>query len=87
MEASYPSEEEGLGFDILEFEDFEELQIQSLQLLVLDLDDSLEDGRVVLGVGVDESLHLSVQVLLVHLLLDLHHLLEDRKDVGLGVPN
>jgi hypothetical protein len=51
----------------------------------LDLDDTLEDGRAVLGVGIDQPLDVAIEALLEHLFLNLHDLLEDSVDVCLSV--
>jgi hypothetical protein len=53
--------------------------------MVLYLDDALEDGRVVLGVGVDQSLDIAVEILLEHFFLYIHDALEDKVDVGFCV--
>ena len=52
--------------------------------MVHQVDDPEEDG-VVLGVGVDQPFHLVVEVLLEHLLLDVHDPVEHNKDVCFGV--
>jgi hypothetical protein len=51
----------------------------------LDLDDALEDGRAVLGVGIDQPLDVAIETLLEHLFLNLHDLLEDSVYVCLCV--
>lgn len=53
--------------------------------MVLQVDDPLQDGRVILGVGVDLSPDLPVQALLEHEFLDDHDLFEDCEDIGLGM--
>ena len=70
MHAPNPSEEEGLCSYILQFDDAEEVEIQCLQFMVLELYDSLQDGRVVLGVRIHLPPHLAVEALLEHILLN-----------------
>lgn len=58
-----------------------------LQTMVLQVPNPLQDGRVVFGVWVDDPFGLAIEVLLEHLLLDIHDLLENNEDVRLGVGN
>lgn len=85
VHAANPSEEEGLGPYILQFDYAEEVQIQGLQLVVLELYDPLQDGRVVLRVRIHLSPHLALEALLEHILLNRHHPLKHRKDVRLSM--
>jgi hypothetical protein len=85
VQAADPAQQECFSFDVLQFEDAKQFEVLHLQLLILDLHDALEDGGVVLGIGVDKLFHIVVQILFEHLLLDLHYLLEDRVDVRFSV--
>jgi hypothetical protein len=85
VDAADPSQQEGFGLHVLQLENPEEFQVQRFQLVILYLDDSLQNRGVVLGVRIDLSLNLSVQVLFIHVLLDLHYSIENGEDVGLGV--
>jgi hypothetical protein len=84
VHAANPPQEEGLGADILQLKDAEEVEIQRLQLVVLELQDALQDGGVVLGVRIYLPLHLPLQVLLEHVLLNSHYPLENCKDIRLS---
>lgn len=53
--------------------------------MVLQVDDPLQDGRIILGVRVDLPSDLAVQVLLEHEFLDGHDLFEGCEDIGLGM--
>lgn len=58
-----------------------------LQTVVLQISYPLQNGRVVLGVGVDDSFGLAIEIFLEHLLLNIHDLLEDYEDIRLCVGN
>ena len=58
-----------------------------LQTMVLQIPNPLQDGRVVLGVGVDDSFGLAIEIFLEHLFLNIHDLLEDYEDIRLSVGN
>lgn len=58
-----------------------------LQTMVLQIPNSLQDGRVVLGIGVDDAFGLAIEVFLEHLLLNIHDLLEDHINIRLCVGN
>lgn len=51
--------------------------------MVLQKSNPLQYGRVVFGVGVDDSLDLAIKIFLKHLLLNIHDPLENDEDVRL----
>lgn len=53
--------------------------------MILDLNDPLQNGRVILGVGIDIPFDFSIQALFVHILLNRHYSLENRKNISLGM--
>ena len=71
----------------MESQDSEKLKVDRLQALVLKGYDSFENGSVIFRVGVYLPLLIIIQILLVHLLLDLHDLIKDTEDIGLDMGN
>ena len=53
--------------------------------MVGDGDDSLQDGGVILGVGVDGSLQARISLCSVHLVLDVHYFLKYAINISLCV--
>lgn len=85
MHAADPSQHEAFCLDFLEFENSEQFQVHVFKFMVLDLNNALEDGSVVLGVGVDFRLESEVGFSLVHVALDVNDFFEHTKDVAFGM--
>ena len=82
MHASYPSEHKGFCLNSLDLQDSEKLEIHMLKFVVSDLIDTLKNGGVVLGFGVDFGLDGEVSFSLVHIALNVDDFLEDREDIA-----
>ena len=88
MHAPNPSQEESLGFrvlDVLESEDSEEFQVDRLETLILQSNDTFENRSVVFRVRVELFLFDIIKILLVHVFLNVHDLFEDDVDISLDM--
>lgn len=72
---------------VLQLDGSEQLDVERFQFLVDDGEDSLQDGRVVLRIRVDDSLQIGISLSFIHLVLDVHYLLKHAVDVGFRVLN
>ena len=54
VQTSNPTQQEGLGLNVLQFECPIQLYVQYLEFIVLQLTDALQDGRIILGVGIND---------------------------------
>lgn len=87
VHASNPSQEEGFGLHILQLQGAIKLKIQMFQTLVFQIANPLQNGRVILGIGVDDSFGLAIEAFLEHFLLDIHDPVEDCEDIRLCMGN
>lgn len=85
MHASDPPEHEACSLDTLEFQDSEKFQIHVLKFMVLDLNDTLKDSRVVFRVWVDFGLDGDISFSFVHVALNIDDFLKYTEDVALSV--
>ena len=53
--------------------------------MLLDLNDPLQNGRVILGVGADIAFDFTIQALFIHILLYRHYFFENREDISFSM--
>jgi hypothetical protein len=85
VHASDPSEHKTFGLDVLELQDSEELQVHMLEFMVLDLDDTLQNGSVVFRVGVDFGLDCKICFGFIHVALDVNNFLKNTENIAFGM--
>lgn len=85
MHASNPSEEECFCLHILQLNHSEQLNVKCFQLLIDYRNNPLQDRGVVFRVRVYHSFKIRISFCFVHLILDIHYLLENTIDISLCI--